>query len=204
MIMIQERKKWFVYLIESTAVWYRQFINGNGDMFQFEQSYTSMICVSNWNFQISMCIQFGFQTLSFITCYEWPGVISTIYILIFDLFQIYLGIQLFLFLIPEHYCAEPNTHLDIRYWWQRLLTVGVLKVQSVIESGDFSDIPKNETYAAFYFKGWSGIEDEHAGVDIWMCVCVNFDRQPSSIPSFLTIGPSNGIHPLTFLYVSSM
>ena len=133
--------------------------------------------------------KFGFQTLSFITCYEWPGVISTIYILILDLFQIYLGIQLFLFLIPEHYCAEPNTHLDIRYWWQRLLTVGVLKVQSVIESGDFSDIPKNETYAAFYLKGWSGIEDEHAGVDIWMCVCVNFDRQPSSIPSFLTIGP---------------
>ena len=106
----------------------------------------------------------------------------------------------FPFLIPEHYCAQSNTHLDIRYWWQRLLTVGVLKVESVIESGDFSDIPKNETYAAFYFKGWSGIEDEHAGEDIWMCVCVNFDRQPSSIPSFLTIGPSNGIHPLTFLY----
>ena len=40
-------KKWFVYLIESTAVLYRQFINGNGDMFQFEQSYTSMICVLN-------------------------------------------------------------------------------------------------------------------------------------------------------------
>ena len=69
-------------------------------------------------------------------------------------------------MIPEHYCAQPNTHLDIRYWWQRLLTVGVLKVQSVIESGDFSDIPKNETYAAFYLKGWSGIEDEHAGEDI--------------------------------------
>ena len=64
----------------------------------------------------------------------------------------------------------------------------MLKVQSVIESGDFSDIPKNETYAAFYLKGWSGIEDEHAGVDIWMCVYVNFDRQPSSIPSFPTIG----------------
>ena len=72
----------------------------------------------------------------------------------------------FPFLIPEHYCAQSNTHLNIRYWWQRLLTVGVLKVESVIESGDFSDIPKNETYAAFYFKGWSGIEDEHAGVDI--------------------------------------
>ena len=94
----------------------------------------------------------------------------------------------FPFLIPEHYCAQSNTHLNIRYWWQRLLTVGVLKVESVIESGDFSDIPKNETYAAFYFKGWSGIEDEHAGVDIWMCVYVNFDRQPSSIPSFPTIG----------------
>ena len=35
-----------------------------------------------------------------------------------------------------------------------------------IENGDFSDIPKTETYAAFYLKGWSGIEDEHAGVDI--------------------------------------
>ena len=31
-----------------------------------------------------------------------------------------------------------------------------------------------------------------------VCVRVNFDRQPSSIPSFLTIEPSNGIHPLTF------
>ena len=66
----------------------------------------------------------------------------------------------------EHHCTQPDTHLDIRYWWQRLLTVSVLKVQSVIESGDFSDIPKTETYAAFYLKGWSGIEDEHAGVDI--------------------------------------
>ena len=33
-----------------------------------------------------------------------------------------------------------------------------------------------------------------------VCVRVNFDRQPSSIPSFLTIERSNGIHPLTFLY----
>ena len=50
-------KKMVCLSIESTAVWYRQFINGNGDMSQFEQSCTSMICVSNWNFQISMCIQ---------------------------------------------------------------------------------------------------------------------------------------------------
>ena len=152
-------------------------------MFQFEQSCTSMICVSNWNFQTSMCI----QSLDFKLYLSLHVMNGNIHLDIWPISNISWYLT-FPFLIPEHYCAQPNAHLDIRYWWQRLLTVGVLKVESVIESGDFSDIPKNETYAAFYLKGWSGIEDEHAGVDIWMCVYVNFDRQPSSIPSFPTIG----------------
>ena len=148
-----------------------------------------MICVSNWNFQISMCIQ-SLDFKLYLSLHVWMArsYFNHIYLDIWPISNISWYSTFPFFLIPEHYCAEPNTHLDIRYWWQRLLTVGVLKVESVIESGDFSDIPKNETYAAFYFKGWSGIEDEHAGEDIWMCVCVNFDRQPSSIPSFPTIG----------------